>query len=250
MDVHDRLVEIVDFPDWKVMLTDIVKAEAMDPWDIDVTILAGKYLTKINSMHKLDFRIPANAVLCSSILVRFKSDAWELYPQDEFEDQLEEDSDWEYIIEGQRVPELDTARRLPKRRITIDELISAVEKVIDTERKRAMRQRQKLEVPPELVSIALEEREDFEDMVDVLHQKILSTAKDKATLFSHIVSGKTRSDTIFTLLPLLHLATRGDVGLLQEEIFGDIVIFIAEEENGKEDAGGSSTVHELGTAHN
>lgn len=250
MDVHDQLVEIVENPDWKSLLTGIVKAEGMDPWDIDVTILSGKYLDKIRAMKTIDFRVPANAVLCSSILIRFKSDAWELYPREEYEDKLEDDH-WEYIIDGQRVPDLDPARRITRRRITIDDLITAVEKVMETERKRAMRQRERLEVPQELVNIAFEDREDFEKMVETVYKRVLASADSKKiAMFSQVVPGNTRTDTIMTLLPLMHLATRGRLAVAQEEIFGEIFIFLDGNGNGKKASRRSSTVHERRAADN
>ncbi len=244
-DVQDKLLRIVDYPDWKAMLTDIVKSENMDPWDIDVTILSSRYMEKINAMQKLDFHVPANAVLCSSILIRFKSDSWELYPQDELEEQLEEDSGWEYIIEGKRVPELDPARRVVRRRITIDDLIQAVEKVMEKERKRAMRQRQRLEVPQELADIAFEDSEDFEELIKAVYQRVLASADSRRiALFSSVVTGKSRMDTVLTLLPLLHLVSRGKLGLRQDKAFGEIFIFLPEDGDGKESAGGSGTLHE------
>ncbi|MFC2175204.1 hypothetical protein ACFLQ2_05085 [archaeon] len=250
MDVHDQLVGIVDNPDWKSLLTGIVKAEGMDPWDIDVTALSGKYLDKINSAKKIDFRVPANAVLCASILIRFKSDAWELYPQEEFEDKLEDDH-WEYIIDGQRVPDLDPARRITRRRITIDDLITAVEKVMETERRRAIKRQKQLEVPPELAVIAFEDTEDFEDMVNTVYQRVLANADtQKMAMFSQIVPGQTRSDTILTLIPLLHLATSGKVAVSQDDVFGEIFIFLEGNGNGKKASGGSSAVHERGATDN
>ena len=250
MDVHEQLVGIVENPDWKALLTDIVKAEGMDPWNIDVTRLAGSYLEKINAMSKIDFRIPANAVLCSSILIRFKSDCWTLYPQEEFEDQLEENSNWEYIIDGQRVPELDPARRITRRRITIDDLILAVEKVMDKERKRALKEGVRIDVPQELMSIAFEESEDFEKMTEAIYSRVLASADDHMAMFSRIVSGATKADTIMTLVPLLHLATRGRLGMFQEQVFGEIFIVLPGNGNGKEALDGSSAVHERGTADN
>lgn len=250
MDVHDKLVGIVENPDWKTMLTDIVKAEGMDPWNIDVSVLAGKYLEKINSMRKIDFRIPANAVLCSSILIRFKSDAWELYPAEQLEDKLEDDC-WEYIIDGERVPDLEPARRITRRRITIDDLIDAVEKVMDKERRRAIK-KQRLEIPTELVNIAFEEQEEFEKMLDIVYKRVLANAdSNKMTMFSRIVTGKTKTDTIMTLIPLLHLATHGKIGIFQEKIFDEIFIVLANGNgNGKKALGGSGAVHERGASNN
>jgi len=142
-DIHEKLVNIIDKPTWKTILMDIVKSENMDPWNIDVGLLAKKYVEKINSMKKLNFRIPANAVLAAAIIVRFKSDVWDLTPQSLFEEELEEQTEWEYVIDGKRVPELTPSRRITKRKVTIEELIKAVEDVMEKERKRAMKRAHK-----------------------------------------------------------------------------------------------------------
>ena len=109
MDYTAQLIDLVDKPSWKMLLTEIVEKEHLDPWDIDIAQLTHSYIEHISNARKLDFRVPANAVLVSAILLRFKSDAWELYPQAAVEEQLENQSDWEFILEGKRVPELSFA---------------------------------------------------------------------------------------------------------------------------------------------
>jgi len=67
------LVELIYTPDWKTILYDLVKSERMNPWSIDVSQLAEKYYSRIKSLTGTNLRIPANAMLCSAILLRFKA---------------------------------------------------------------------------------------------------------------------------------------------------------------------------------
>src|SRR3989338_6587440 len=62
---HEYLVDLIDQPAWKTILLDIVKAEKMDPWNIDVIRLADLYLSKINLLERSNLRVPANAILRS-----------------------------------------------------------------------------------------------------------------------------------------------------------------------------------------
>ena len=68
-----NLVTLIDVPEWKTILLDLVSSEKMDPWNIDIVDLSEKYLKKINSMEQTDLRVPANAILASAILLRAKS---------------------------------------------------------------------------------------------------------------------------------------------------------------------------------
>ena len=68
-----NLISLIDVPEWKSILLDLVSSEKMDPWNIDIVELSEKYLQKINSMELMDLRVPANAILASSILLRAKS---------------------------------------------------------------------------------------------------------------------------------------------------------------------------------
>ncbi len=112
---YTPLLDMVEKPTWKTLLTEIVQKEKMDPWDIDIAELTHAYVQRISEMRRPDFRVPANAVLATAILLRFKSDNWELYPQEQVEEELENNSDWEFILEGKRVPELNPARRITRR---------------------------------------------------------------------------------------------------------------------------------------
>jgi len=227
MEKYNVFLDAIDKPTWKVVLTDTIKSADMDPWDIDVAKLATMFLEKINKMRKIDFRIPANAVLASSILVRFKSETWQLYPQKDFEEELENATGTDYVIDGEHIPELSNARRITQRRVTIEELINAVEEVMNVEKRRALRAENRM-IPEQLAQIAnTENLFDFEALADQVYEKVIATKdSENLVLFSSLVNGGTREDTVDTLLPLLFLANQDKIAIWQDKSFGEIFISV------------------------
>src|SRR3989338_9543294 len=59
---------------WREIICEIIKD--MDPWNIDIAELSTKYSKKVDSMKEMDFRIPANVVIVSAVLLRIKSDVF------------------------------------------------------------------------------------------------------------------------------------------------------------------------------
>ena len=77
------LEHLVKQPTWKEMLLDLVVKEQLDPWNIDIGLIAEKYVKHIREMQTLDLHIPANLILAASILLRFKSDAVRLEEEEQ-----------------------------------------------------------------------------------------------------------------------------------------------------------------------
>lgn len=217
------LVDIASRPEWKQMLVDIVTKEKMDPWDIDISHLAASFLEKIREMRKLDFRIPANAVLASSILLRFKSDAWVL---------REIDTDHFVFIPDQLItepviPDLQPHSRITKRKMNLEELISAIEDIMKKEKIRARRTKPERIIPPTLVEIVGETDENFEEKIEEIYEKIKkSMDKENLVIFSDLLDKKTVEEMINYFVPLLHLANKQRILMWQEQIFGDIYIYV------------------------
>ena len=67
----DVLIETPELT-WRDILYEVIKG--MDPWDIDLSELATRYAKKVEEMREMNFRIPANVVLVSSVLLRMKAD--------------------------------------------------------------------------------------------------------------------------------------------------------------------------------
>ena len=73
----ERVIDIIlkeDDINWKDLIYNLVREENMDPWDIDVSVLAGKFLEMLSTLKNMDFRIGGKMVLTSSLLLKMKSD--------------------------------------------------------------------------------------------------------------------------------------------------------------------------------
>ena len=204
---------------WEYLLLDIVRSEDLDPWDIDITKLTETYTKKIKNMKELDLRIPARIILAAAILLKMQSD--QLVMSDEEEELFEELFSEEELLEDtekkeEEFPILDLRiRRKPTRRVTLEDLISNLQKAL-------VKKEKPIKFRPEPFELKLEE-EDISKKIDDLYAKILKS-KLKKIAFSNLLNEKTRTEVIGTLLPLLHLANDGKVNIEQEEFFKEIYI--------------------------
>ena len=74
--MHDKIFEILFAKDditWQSLLLELVKAEGMDPWDIDVSLLAQRYIEMLQQLKHLDFHISGKVVLAAALLLKVKS---------------------------------------------------------------------------------------------------------------------------------------------------------------------------------
>src|SRR3989338_10535058 len=147
-----NLVDLIEQPAWKTILIELVRTERMDPWNIDLIELAGKYLQKINGLGGTDLRIPANAILASAILLKFKSRILSIKPLDEEElaDALamQQQLTPEQIAELEAsLPELTSIRKLREGKVSLDELVLGIEKMLEQSRNRVDKRFIKMERP-------------------------------------------------------------------------------------------------------
>ncbi len=217
-----NLISLIDVPEWKSILLDLVSSEKMDPWNIDIVELSEKYLQKINSMELMDLRVPANAILASSILLRAKSKLLKISSLDEEEEKKEA----EKIIE-EFIPELKNVRTLREGKISLDELVDAIENIVEQTKKKKIKLRElpelKFQVPVtteninakmEKVFLKIKEKVDSEGMV----------------LFSALTNGNGNPENLIeTFIPLLFLNNENKINLWQEEWFGEIFISLMNE---------------------
>ncbi len=217
-----NLVSLIDVPEWKSILIDLVSSEKMDPWDIDILFLAEKYLQKINSLEQADLRVPANAILASAILLRAKSRLLKI-PSLEEEEKTETDK----IIE-EFIPELRDAQAIREGKISLDELVEAIESIVEQTKKK----KNKIKEMPELkfqVPIATEN-------INAKMEKVLGRIKEKAdssgmVLFSSLVDKGAPLEIVETFIPLLFLHEEEKINLWQEEWLGEIFISLLSKEN-------------------
>ncbi|MFH1225031.1 MAG: segregation/condensation protein A [Candidatus Diapherotrites archaeon] len=224
-----NLIDLIEQPEWKSILIDLVKSERMDVWDIDIALLADKYLKKINSMGGNDLRVPANAILCSAILLKFKSRILRLSDIDEELAEKAAAADAErrmQAIDGM-LPELRSMHRGKEGRVSLDVLVESIEKLLE----RSGKGRKPLEAAerPEFLIPVL--RENIEAKMDGVYKLVKKGADSKGiVLFSQLVKGmKKPMDIVMVFLPLLFLANKGKIDVWQDEFFGEIMIQMTNE---------------------
>lgn len=217
-----NLAEIAGRPDWKDVLHSIVQGESFDPWDIDISLLVSRYVSVIKEMRILNFRLPANVILAASILLRFKSDAWSLEPEPEPVP--------EQPFEMPQIPVLEPQLRVTRRKVTLEELISAIEDIMEKERKKAEKRALEgpIPIPEQLLSLVADD-ENFEERVDEVLERVKERvdSRNMAT-FSSLLEERSVLGVMQCLIPLLHLANRQAVALQQEKLFGEILVYLME----------------------
>jgi segregation and condensation protein A len=217
------LEQLVAQPTWREMLLDLVVSEKLDPWNIDLADIATKYLQRVRKLQKLDLRVPANLILAASILLRFKSDALRF----EEEEQVVEQQT--FIDEAQapvEIPMLSLRTRIPrKRKVTLNELMSALEEVFEEQRKR-----QEKPVIRENLIINVPKYNITKQMNEIFSKVTRMADASGLVTFSSLLKEKSRKEIIYTLIPLLHLAQDGKLSIFQEKFFGEIFIQLPVEE--------------------
>ena len=59
---------------WQNILYDLINTEQLIPWDIDISLLANKYLEKIQKLEEQSFFISSKVLLAAALLLRIKSE--------------------------------------------------------------------------------------------------------------------------------------------------------------------------------
>ena len=212
------LESIVSKPTWKEILLELIDTKRLDPWNVNIVQIADDYMKKIREMEKISLVIPANIILAASILLSYKSEYLR------FEDPVQvivplDDNNFE------ETPQLELSARIPpKRQITLEELIQEMERIIKYETvERVIKHRGGIE---EFINLPLRDV-DIEKKMDEILTKIKNSVDDQGwTLFSRVIDKKEKIEIIYTLVSLLHLTQKQTIDIKQDEIFGDIFIFL------------------------
>ncbi len=219
MDENQIIKSIELSYDWEEVLNQIIVVEGMDPLDIDVAKLTDAFLEYLQLMDSVDFRVPGRFILIAAILIKMKA---EILLEKEEEKKAKELKLPEITIRP--LPPLEPpVERKPTRKVTLTDLIDALNKAMRfKQRKESRKERLKKSVET-LIKI---EEEDIESKIERVMNKILSAGGE--IKFSQLHRETTRKEIADNFLSLLHLINRGKVKAFQEEMFGEILIKLAE----------------------
>jgi segregation and condensation protein A len=223
---------------WRDILYEIINT--LDPWDIDISLLASRYSARVSEMEEMNFRIPANVVIVSSVLLRMKSQfvgfagGEAAFSPDDYMDDSDpsmdgidsQSSDMGSLIGagngGNGRDPLDILvkpNRVLKRRITALELIAAIQEVLED---KAIKSRMPEKSVERNLVIAM--RTEIKFLIEETYERVISILASKdSVMFSELA--QSREEIVSTLISLLHLSNNQRLKLRQEKIFDEIYIY-------------------------
>ncbi len=221
IDENKLLQTIIVGSDWQEVITSIVVEEGMDPLSIDISVLANTFMVYLQRLKKFDFRIPARFVLIAAILLRMKC---ELLLEEEEKKREKPESEQKPLIDVENIPQLlPPVERKPTRKVTLTELITALNKAFEFKEKK---ETQKIRIR-RAVERFIEPEEDIEVRINRVFDSI--SKHGIVVKFSEVVPVWKRKEIVETFLPLLYLSNRGKIVCEQEEFFKEIMIKIVTE---------------------
>ena len=233
--MQDKLYKMLMDKDeitWQTIIYELVKTEQMDPWDIDVSLLAKKYIEAIKKLQEFDFIISGKVVLSAAILLNIKSTKLleeesnidkMIYPE-----ALEEQEEIGYVqnplanLPSDKITLIPRTPQPRKRKVSVFDLVEALQQALEVRKRRALR-----EIVVDMPVI--DKKVDITKVIFDLHRKIkdILSGKDRLT-FTEFVGSDKKEDQVATFVPLLHLSSQRKVDLLQEMHFGEIEIKLVE----------------------
>ncbi len=218
---------------WQAIIYDLIETEQLDPWDIDIGVLAERYALVIQEMEEANFFVSSKVLLACSLLLRIKSERLLYkYIQEMDEAIYGKQDEKKYALERIELDEDEIPILVPKtpmaryKKVTLQELMGALHKAIETENRRIRkdikaRQAQKsaLVVLPNANRIPLKDRISgiFGRINDVIRKP-----KEEHITFSQLAP--TREEKLASFLPVLHLSNSNQLYLTQLKQYDEIYL--------------------------
>ncbi|MEK6855901.1 MAG: segregation/condensation protein A [Nanoarchaeota archaeon] len=210
---------------WQAIIYDLINTEQLDPWDINLSFLASKFLEKVRQLEEANFFISSKVLFAASLLLRMKSEVLLEKDIQNLDDTLfGKKEQKKYIQErlelDEEIPELILRTPLPRfKKVTLEELIRALDVAIKTENRRIQKvvitKQQEFET-----SLSLpKNRVNLQDSIKQVQKKLeeIFKLRENPLPFTDLAGGKqsSKEQKINTFVPLLHLDNQQKVWLEQ-----------------------------------
>lgn len=218
---------------WQAILYDLINTEQLNPWDINIGLLANRYLERIKQLEEANFIISSKVLLATSILLRIKSEIL-LYDYIRSIDEIlfgkkEEKKTIEKIeINENDLPLLYPKTPLPRyRKVSLQELMKSLDRAISTETRRIEKETSKIQQEKSIDIMLPKMKISIRDRIRNIYAKILTAFRKKQARISYSeLTGNKREEKIACFLPCLHLDTQQKLFLEQEKHFQEIWIWL------------------------
>ncbi|OYT32889.1 hypothetical protein DRJ22_00510 [Candidatus Woesearchaeota archaeon] len=217
---------------WKSIIYDLIRTEQMDPWDINISLIAQKYIERIKRLKEADLKIGGKVLLAAAILLRIKSNklmgddlnefdrllAGPDMNEEAFYDELEQELT---LKEDKPTEKMELQPRLPqprRRKVSVYDLVRALEKALEVKKRRVLNKRTPhMEIP--------QKKFDIEKAIKNLYNRIISfLTSAKRITFKKLLKSNEKKEKVYTFIPLLYLSNQNKIKIQQEKPFGEIHI--------------------------
>jgi segregation and condensation protein A len=208
---------------WEEVIYHIVSIEQLDPWNIDLIKLTESFLGYMSRIEELDFRIPAKIVFVAAVLLRLKSDYLSIFEEEETIEEMAKAVPFVDLGIDPNLIQLGLPmKRMPKRQVTLDELMTALKRALvvkerRTERKMLWQAQLQAQISEEDITKRIEA---LMGEIDNLMEKL----KQDRLEFSKIVKKWNKDQIVDHFIPLLHLEQNQKIKTEQEDFFKEIYI--------------------------
>ena len=246
---EDRIYAVATNSDelnWKGFLHNLIHAEGLDPWDIDLVLLTKKYLEALREIENIDFNISGKFLTIAVFLLKIKAenlidveirgldakiDSIKNIGEDDFAEGLDglEDLD-ESLMNINKKKTYKITPRNPlarKRKVNIFDLIKTLEKTFEQSNKRRVNFFLKNTDVEYSGPVYEKKPKDLKVIIEDLYQIIMEQFESKKghVCFHHLTGDINHKEGILEkFIPLLHLHNQSRVEIKQKEHFGEIQI--------------------------
>jgi len=205
-----------DSPFWAtppyILLTDVLQLDKVEPWNVDVGKLVVGFLNEMKRLGDIDFRISGNALYSASVIFMRKTrDLVQLGilppEKDDSEEELE-------------IPLIRPPFRLTNRRVTIEELLIAMDHVLSKgARKRSIptKRHYRTKVDPLTFKMNVDQANIEETLAEVYAdlQRLLKVGE--SSKFTDILMNNTRKEIVRVFFSILFLYGRKFIDIWMDE---------------------------------
>lgn len=205
-----------DSPFWAtppyILLTDVLQLDKVDPWNVDVGKLVVGFLGEMKRLGDIDFRISGNALYSASVIFMRKTRELVelgLLPPEEDED------------EGDLViPLIRPPFRLTNRRVTIEELLVAMDHVLSKgtrERSTPIKRKYSSKADPLTFQMNVDQANIEETIADVYEDLCRIMKVGDVSKFADVLMNNTRQEIVRVFFSLLFLFARAYIDIWMDE---------------------------------
>ncbi len=219
----ENLVNLIDQPNWKILLFDVVKQNDFDIWNVDIILLTDLYLAKIKELKEENLLVPANALLAAAILLRLKAYSLKLTSVDDEPLRIPTDDD----IYNLNAISFSNPIKLREGQVSLNELIDIVDTIMNRPTKSNLSRQ--LKEKGEAVFMLPRKSIDITERTD----RLFSILKDEIDSEGCLVFSKLQERTKdpfeiieFYFMPLLFLSQDKKINVWQDDFFSEIFIKI------------------------